>query len=135
MTGPGKRLRWNGYNFAGSQQFHSLYATSVLLKKDFSVLFQVELLAKSSVEKNSIRDISHFTNFSRIIISRYFCLFWESCVFIKEVIVPRNCITVDANTTKIRVMRFFAWFFYGIVIKLTLTYKFHTFQSYKLLYQ
>jgi len=45
---------------------------------------QVEFLAKSSAEKNATHDISHFTNFNRVIIFRCFRLFGEHVAIFNE---------------------------------------------------
>jgi transposase-like protein len=91
MTEFGKRLRRNGHNSAGNQHYHCLHCNAYFVETRHTPLYrshldrsQVELLAKSSVEKTSIRGVSRFTNFDRATISRYYRLFGEHAALLNE---------------------------------------------------
>jgi len=81
MTESGKRIRRNGHNSAGNQQYHCLHCNVYFVETKNTPLFrsrldhsQVEFLAKSSVENISIRGVSRLTNINRATISRYYRL-------------------------------------------------------------
>ena len=92
MTESGKKLRRNGHNSAGNQQYHCLHCNAYFVETRHTPLFrsrldrsQVELLAKSSVEKTSIRGVSRLTNIDRGTISRYYRLFGEHATLLNEI--------------------------------------------------
>jgi transposase-like protein len=98
MTEPGKRLRrracqqaGNGHNSAGNQQYHCFHCNAYFVETKHTPLYrsrldrsQVEFLAKSSVEKVSIRSVSRLTNFDRATVSRYYRLLGGHAALINE---------------------------------------------------
>jgi IS1 family transposase/transposase-like protein len=91
MTEPGKKLLRNGRNSAGNQRYHCLHCDTFFVETKNTPLyrsrlsrFQVEFLAKISVEKTSIRAVSRIININRGTISRYNLLFGEHAAFLNE---------------------------------------------------
>jgi len=91
MTESGKRIRRNGHNSAGNRQYYCHHCGKYFIETRHTPLFRshldhsrVEFLAKSSVEKNSIRGVSRTTGFSRNTISRYYRLFGEHAKLLNE---------------------------------------------------
>jgi transposase-like protein len=91
MTESGKRLRRNGHNSAGNQQYHCLHCNAYFVETRHTPLFRsrlgrskVELLAKSSVENISIRGVSRLMNIDRATISRYYRLLGGHAALLNE---------------------------------------------------
>lgn len=91
-TESGKKLHRNGRNSAGNQRYHCLHCNTYFVETRNTPLYgsrlarsQVELLARSCVEKNSIRGVSRLTNIDRGTISRYFHLFGEHAALLNEI--------------------------------------------------
>lgn len=91
MTEPGKRLRRNGHNSAGNQQYHCLHCNTYFVETKHTPLYyshldrsQVEELAKASVESVSIRGFSRIKGMSRTTISRYYRLLGKHAELLNE---------------------------------------------------
>jgi transposase-like protein len=91
MTESGKKLCRNGHNSAGNQQYHCCHCNAYFIETKNTPLFhsrlnlsQVELLAKSSVEKISMRGLSRMTGITRKTISRYNHIFGEHAELLNE---------------------------------------------------
>jgi len=102
MTESGKKIRRNGHNSAGTQQYHCLHCKAYFAETKHTPLYrshlsrsQVEFLAKSSVEKNSIRGVSRLTDISCGTISRYYRLFGHHASLLNKIhtsnIPPGEC--------------------------------------------
>jgi transposase-like protein len=91
MTEPGKKLRRNGHNSAGNQQYHCLHCNMYFVETRNTPLYrsrldrsQVENLVKSSVENLSIRAVSRITNIDRGTISRYYRIIGQHATLLNE---------------------------------------------------
>lgn len=92
MIETNKSIRRNGHNSAGNQRYQCLHCNTYFVETKNTPLYrsrlsrsEVELLAKSSVEKNSIRGVSRITSISRGTISRYFQLFGDHAALLNEI--------------------------------------------------
>jgi IS1 family transposase/transposase-like protein len=102
MTESGKKIRRNGHNSAGTQQYHCRHCNTYFVETRNTPLYcsrltrsQVELLAKFSAEKISIRAVFRLTNISRKTISRYYLLLGRHAALLNKIhttnISPGEC--------------------------------------------
>jgi transposase-like protein len=91
MTEFGKKLRRNGHNSAGNQQYHCLHCNNYFVETKNTPFYysnldrsQVERLAKFSVETISKRGVSRVTKLHRRTISRYYRLIGEHAKHLNE---------------------------------------------------
>ena len=91
MKEPGKRICRNGHNSAGNQQYYCHHCGKYFIETRNTPLYyshldrsRVEFLARSSVEKISIRGLSRITGLSRGTISRFYRRFGEHAKLLNE---------------------------------------------------
>jgi transposase-like protein len=91
MLEVGKRIRRNGHNSAGNQQYHCRHCNAYFIETRHTPLFhsrlersQVEELARACAENISIRSVSRITKLDRGTISRYSRIFGKHAELINE---------------------------------------------------